>query len=76
MAPAGWAEETPAVQRPSPGPTTRRGALQGHSGAPKKLLAIHCTQPPPGRLDSVLPPEQEGEGRESEVDDLRNSTSL
>ena len=60
----------------TPGTATRRGALQGHSGAHKKLWPSTAPSPLSGRLDSVLPPEPEVVGRESEVDDLRNSSSL
>ena len=60
----------------TPGTATRRGALQGHSGAHKELWPSTAPSSLSGRLDSVLPPECEGVGRESEVDDLRNSSSL
>ena len=47
----------------------RCGTRLGHSETGTSLLAIHCIPPISGRLDLVLPPEQDGQGRESEADD-------
>ena len=72
-----WGEETPGGSTATmPGPANRRGTLQEQSRAVKELWSSTAPSPVSGRLDSILPPEQKGGGRESEIDDLRNSSSL